>query len=295
MHQMGWFNTWKGHKLICFGCNIKLFLVMLTKQVASTWLHTRHQVLWLLSPGFTEQQFSPKLKFKVKDRSSCFGMKTEQMTEITDSRGSTGWMVSALVSLCCWRLEKMTFKNYMYKLLPWQRSHSASSSSSSSLSCIGSSSPAQFSNSPVSEFHIHLICTLNSAISMPKSFYGQKKKKSQIQSNATQHVMSRLTGSVVKRSRTHQNTSLLRSEHVPVLTDFMVLKQCHHSFHDKMIQNVTIRCHIQLMWKKDWTFSLFRGDGASPVAHRPLLSKNYISVPHPLHLQTCSFIMVWAL
>lgn len=104
----------------------------------------------------------------------------ENRTEITDSTGSTGGIVSTSMSLCCWRLAKMTFKN-VYKLLPSQRFHSASSMSSSSLSCIGSSSPAQFSNSPVSEFHIHLICTLNSAISMPKSFYRQRKKKSQIE------------------------------------------------------------------------------------------------------------------
>lgn len=63
-------------------------------------------------------------------------------------------------------------------LLPLQMFHSASSSSSSSSSCMGSSPPATFSNSPVSEFHIHLICTLNSAISMPKSFYGANLKRS---------------------------------------------------------------------------------------------------------------------
>lgn len=58
----------------------------------------------------------------------------------------------------------------------WFYSPSSISSSSSS-SCMGSSSPAKFSNSPVSEFHIHLICTLNSAISMPKSFYGWKSDR----------------------------------------------------------------------------------------------------------------------
>lgn len=58
----------------------------------------------------------------------------------------------------------------------WFYSPSSMPSSSSS-SCMGSSSPAKFSNSPVSEFHIHLICTLNSAISMPKSFYGRKSDR----------------------------------------------------------------------------------------------------------------------
>lgn len=41
---------------------------------------------------------------------------------------------------------------------------------------------------------------------------------------------------VCSHSRTHQNTSLLRSKHISFLTDRMLLQQCHHSFwtaHDR--------------------------------------------------------------
>lgn len=87
MHLMGWFNTRKDcaylfwlNKMPAMQYNtFPLCWQMSTKQVASTWLHARdHKVFWLQSPVFTEQQFSPKLKFKMKGRSSCFGVKRDK-------------------------------------------------------------------------------------------------------------------------------------------------------------------------------------------------------------------------
>lgn len=66
------------------------------------------------------------------------------------------------------------------------KSYSASSSSSSSsLSCPIGSSPSKFWNSPVSEFHKHLMCTLNSAISKAKSFCGKEEEGAGLKSQVT--------------------------------------------------------------------------------------------------------------
>lgn len=166
IHQLVWFNTWEGHALLwkmVEACSNKNFLV--EKSCRNKWSQDR----WVFTPVtvFTERQFSPKIKFKVKDKSWWFGLK--EMTKEIPGVAQAVTNDSTSMSLWCWKLARMTFKHTL------RRFYSASlSSSSSSLSCIDSSSAAKFSNSPVSEFHIHLICILNSAISIPKSFCGQK-------------------------------------------------------------------------------------------------------------------------
>lgn len=131
------------------------------------------------------------------------------------------------MSLCCCGWTKC-----------WRRrlkiSHAASSSSSSSsLSSIDCSSPTNFSNWHVSEFHIHLICTLNSAISILKSFCGHKNEIIFI--NVDDLEETREGTFAVKDSRPYQNPRLLRSEHISLLAHLIVLQQCHNTFEKKYV------------------------------------------------------------
>lgn len=188
---------------------------------------TTWQVFRLL-PVCAKQKFSPNIKSMVKDKLPSFSLKPDYINS-KRQHGITGYY---FMSLCC--CHNGSLKLGMYRIMSLQKVHSASSSppsSSSSLSSIDCSSPAMFSNSPVSEFHMHFICTMNSAISIPNSFC---ENKTFVRSTTCNTALSQ----TFLNAKTYQNTSLLWRKHFPFLTNCMVLQQGHHS-----LGNSKCKCH----------------------------------------------------